>query len=59
MDLLGESGRVSGTAHGAISIVEINRETVVTSQTLVTDPWDYVIDEPVGSMIASYTDPQS
>ncbi|MHB8693634.1 MAG: metallophosphoesterase [Solirubrobacteraceae bacterium] len=55
IDLLGGDDRLRGTAHGGITIVEIHRDTVVTTQMPVPDPTaGYVIDEALGTMLAAY-----
>ena len=56
IDVLGAPDRIQGTAHGAITIVEIHSDTVLTTQVPVPDTTaGYVVDEALGTMLDAYS----
>jgi 3',5'-cyclic AMP phosphodiesterase CpdA len=58
MDVLGADDRIQGTAHGAITLIEIHQDTVVITQMPVPDPAaGYVIDRPLDAMLGAYSRP--
>jgi 3',5'-cyclic AMP phosphodiesterase CpdA len=55
IDVLGAAGRVRGTAHGGMTIVEIHRDTVVATHVPVPDPTaEVVIDAELSTLLAAY-----